>query len=38
MRVLIEVNLGGEESKSGVAAREVESLIEAARAKVEILG
>jgi len=38
MRVLVEVNLGGEASKSGVAAVEVESLIEAARAKVEIAG
>ena len=32
MRVLIEVNLGGEASKSGVAAEQVESLI-AARAR-----
>ena len=38
MRVLIEVNLGGEASKSGVAARDVEPLIEAARDKVEIVG
>ncbi len=38
MRVLIEVNLGGEASKSGVSAGDVESLIEAARAKVAIEG
>jgi pyridoxal phosphate enzyme (YggS family) len=38
MRVLIEVNLGDEASKSGVAPGEVESLIEAARDKVEIAG
>lgn len=38
MRVLIEVNLGGEASKSGVAAEQVESLIAAARNKVEIVG
>jgi PLP dependent protein len=38
MRVLIEVNLRGEASKSGVAAREVESLIKATRDKVEIAG
>lgn len=38
IRVLIEVNLGGEASKSGVAAREVESLIKATRDKVEIAG
>jgi PLP dependent protein len=38
MRVLIEVNLGGEASKSGMAAREVESLIEVTRDKVEIVG
>jgi pyridoxal phosphate enzyme (YggS family) len=38
MRVLIEVNLRGEASKSGVAARDVEALIEAARDKVEIVG
>ncbi len=36
--VLIEVNLGGEPSKSGVGAGDVESLVDAARAKVEILG
>jgi pyridoxal phosphate enzyme (YggS family) len=38
MRVLIEVNLGGEASKSGVSAGEVESLIEAVRNKVAIEG
>jgi len=38
VRVLIEVNLGGEASKSGVAPGEVESLIQAARDKVEIAG
>jgi pyridoxal phosphate enzyme (YggS family) len=38
MRVLIETNLGGEASKSGVAPGEVESLIEAARDKVEVAG
>ncbi|MGA7763338.1 MAG: YggS family pyridoxal phosphate-dependent enzyme [Candidatus Binataceae bacterium] len=36
--VLIEVNAAGEASKSGVAPAEVERLIEAARATVEILG
>jgi pyridoxal phosphate enzyme (YggS family) len=36
--VLIEVNAEGEASKSGVAATEVERLIETARAAVEILG
>jgi pyridoxal phosphate enzyme (YggS family) len=38
MRVLIEVNLAAEASKSGVAPKEVESLIELARDKVEIVG
>ena len=38
MRVLIEVNLGGEPNKSGAGAGDVESLIDAARSKVEILG
>lgn len=38
MRVLIEVNLGGEPTKSGVGACDVESLIDAARPKVEIIG
>jgi pyridoxal phosphate enzyme (YggS family) len=36
--VLIEINAAGEASKSGVAPAEVERLIEAARATVEILG
>jgi pyridoxal phosphate enzyme (YggS family) len=38
MRALIEINLGGEASKSGIAASEVESLIDAARDKVDIIG
>ena len=38
MRVMIEVNLAGEASKSGVAPDDVEPLIEAARKKVEIAG
>ena len=38
MRVLIEVNLGGEASKSGVTAPEAERLIDAARDKVEMVG
>ena len=38
MSVLVEVNSALEESKSGVAASEVERLIEDARATVEILG
>jgi PLP dependent protein len=38
MRVLIEVNLGGEASKSGIAADDVESLIAATRDRVEIAG
>ena len=37
-RVLIEVNVGGEASKSGVAPDEVEALIEGARWEVEIAG
>ena len=36
--VLIEVNLGGEASKSGVAPDAAERLVEEARATVEILG
>jgi len=36
--VLIEVNAAGEASKTGVAATEVERLIEGTRAMVEILG
>jgi pyridoxal phosphate enzyme (YggS family) len=38
MPVLIEVNAAGEASKSGAVAAEVERLIEAARAAVDILG
>jgi len=38
VRVLIEVNAAGEASKSGVAAADVERLIEETRATVEILG
>jgi pyridoxal phosphate enzyme (YggS family) len=38
IRVLIEVNLGGETSKSGVAAGQVESLIAVARNKVDLAG
>ncbi len=38
MRALIEVNLGGEPDKSGIGAGDVESLIDAVRAKVEIIG
>ena len=38
VQVLIEVNLGGELSKSGVAPDRVESLIEAARDLVEVVG
>jgi len=38
MPVLVEVNLGGETSKTGVAPERVESLIDAVRAKVEVLG
>ena len=37
-RVLIEINLGDEASKSGIAAGEAESLIEGAREKTEIIG
>jgi pyridoxal phosphate enzyme (YggS family) len=36
--VLIEVNLGGESSKTGVAPERVEPLIDAVRASVEVLG
>jgi pyridoxal phosphate enzyme (YggS family) len=36
--VLIEVNLGGETSKTGVAPERVEPLIDAVRARVEVLG
>ena len=38
MPVLIEVNLGGEPSKTGVPPAQVEALIEAVRTKVEVLG
>jgi PLP dependent protein len=38
VRVLIEVNLGGETTKSGVAPEQAESLLESARKHVEILG
>lgn len=38
MRTLVEVNLGGEASKSGVAPDAVEALIETARDKVEVVG
>ena len=38
VRVLIEVNVGGEMSKSGIAPSKLESLIEGARHKVEIAG
>jgi hypothetical protein len=38
LAVLVEVNLGGEASKSGVPPDEVEALINAARAKVEMRG
>lgn len=38
VRVLVEVNLGGEPSKSGVAPAAAEPLIEAVRGKVEVAG
>jgi len=38
MPVLIEVNLGGESSKSGVASERVEALIEAVRYQTEVRG
>jgi pyridoxal phosphate enzyme (YggS family) len=38
VQVLIEVNLGAEASKSGVASARVEALIAAAREQVDILG
>lgn len=38
VHVLVEVNLGGETSKSGVALDNVEALIDAARDKVTIVG
>ena len=37
-RALIEVNLGGETSKSGIAPNAIEPLIEAVRNKVEVAG
>lgn len=38
VRALIEVNLGGEASKSGAVPESVEALIDATRAKIEIAG
>lgn len=38
VRALIEVNLGGEATKTGVAPDRVEPLIEVARGRVEIIG
>lgn len=38
MPVLVEVNIGGEASKSGVPPEEIERLIDASRDKVKILG
>ncbi len=38
VRVLIEVNLGGEATKSGIEPEQAESLLESARAHVEIVG
>ncbi len=38
MRVLIEIKLGDEASKSGIVARAAESLIEGARDRTEIIG
>jgi pyridoxal phosphate enzyme (YggS family) len=38
VRALVEVNLGGEATKTGVAPDSVEALIEAARDRVEIIG
>lgn len=38
VRALIEVNLGGEATKTGVAPDRVEPLIEAARGRVEVIG
>jgi pyridoxal phosphate enzyme (YggS family) len=37
-QVLIEINLGGETSKSGVALEEAEPLLEAVRAQVDVKG
>ncbi|HXR36513.1 MAG TPA: alanine racemase, partial [Candidatus Binataceae bacterium] len=36
--VLVEINLGGEASKTGVAPEGAEALIQAVRGKVEVLG
>lgn len=38
VRALIEVNLGGEATKTGVAPDRVEPMIEAARGRVEVIG
>ncbi len=38
VRVLLEVNLGGEASKSGVAPDETEALLTAVREQVEVIG
>jgi PLP dependent protein len=38
MPVLVEINLGGEASKTGVAPEDAQPLIEACRGKVEVLG
>jgi pyridoxal phosphate enzyme (YggS family) len=38
VRVLIEVNLGGEETKSGVAADHIAEIVEGARAGLDIAG
>lgn len=38
IRALIEVNLGGEASKTGVAAGDVEAILDSAREKIEIVG
>jgi pyridoxal phosphate enzyme (YggS family) len=38
MRVLVEINLGGEASKTGIAPDDAEALIRAVNGKVEVLG
>ncbi|HZY58621.1 MAG TPA: YggS family pyridoxal phosphate-dependent enzyme [Candidatus Binataceae bacterium] len=38
MRVLVEINLGGEASKTGIAPDEAEALLRAVNGKVEVLG
>jgi hypothetical protein len=38
MPVLIEINLGAEASKTGIAPEDAEALIQAVRRKVEVLG